>query len=233
VTTAPTKKRRTKAAAGVHRRARSVQDKDARRTALLDAARAALAETGYDEVTVGQVAAGAGVAKGTAYLYFTSKEALFLAVLVRELGDWLDVLQVALARRGSGDPGARVARTLARTLAARPVLIQLLSLLHGRLEPNTPAADILAFKRFLAERLGVSGRAIEAAAGLPEGRGVTLLLRAHALTIGLGSMSDPPAVVREVLAANRELAAFEVDFEKELAAALADMLRGWAAAAAS
>jgi len=62
---------------------------------------------------------------------------------------------------------------------------------------------------------------------------VTLLLRAHALTIGLGSMSDPPAVVREVLAANRELAAFEVDFEKELAAALADMLRGWAAAAAS
>lgn len=49
----------------------------ARRQAILDAALAVFAERGYEAARLDDVAARAGVAKGTLYLYFRDKEDLF------------------------------------------------------------------------------------------------------------------------------------------------------------
>lgn len=57
--------------------------KEARPQELLDAALALFVEKGYAATRLEEVAARAGVSKGTLYLYFDSKEALFKAV-VRE-----------------------------------------------------------------------------------------------------------------------------------------------------
>jgi AcrR family transcriptional regulator len=50
--------------------------REARREELLAAARAVLAEHGYERTTVSSIATRANVAQGTFYLYFPSKEAL-------------------------------------------------------------------------------------------------------------------------------------------------------------
>src|SRR5581483_8081518 len=52
---------------------------------ILDAARAVFSRDGYAASSVEDVAAEAGIAKGTVYLYFKSKEELYLAALLREL----------------------------------------------------------------------------------------------------------------------------------------------------
>src|SRR6516164_8107393 len=52
----------------------------ARRDQIIAAALACFARTGYHATTMADVAAQAGVSKGTPYLYFDSKEALFLAL---------------------------------------------------------------------------------------------------------------------------------------------------------
>jgi AcrR family transcriptional regulator len=57
-------------------RARKV-DADTRRQAILDAALSVFAEHGFEAARLDEVAARAGVAKGTLYLYFQDKEALF------------------------------------------------------------------------------------------------------------------------------------------------------------
>ena len=49
----------------------------ARRQAILDAALSVFAERGFEAARLDDVAARAGVAKGTLYLYFRDKEALF------------------------------------------------------------------------------------------------------------------------------------------------------------
>ncbi len=59
------------------RRARSDEDRQAKERAILDAALDVFAERGFAEARVEDVAARAGVAKGTIYLYFASKELLF------------------------------------------------------------------------------------------------------------------------------------------------------------
>lgn len=67
---------KTARAAGKHVRTRKVEPQ-ARRQAILDAALAIFAERGFDAARLDDVAARAGVAKGTLYLYFHDKEALF------------------------------------------------------------------------------------------------------------------------------------------------------------
>lgn len=55
--------------------------KEAKRAAIIAAAQAEFIAHGFAEARLARVAARAGVAKGTLYLYFDSKEALFDAVL--------------------------------------------------------------------------------------------------------------------------------------------------------
>lgn len=62
------------------------QPPDVRRRQILTAVAELLLENGYDPLTVSRVAERAGVAKGTVYLYFDSKQAL-IAALQAELWD--------------------------------------------------------------------------------------------------------------------------------------------------
>ncbi|WP_084464517.1 TetR/AcrR family transcriptional regulator [Microtetraspora fusca] len=58
-------------------------ERDRRAERILDAAGELLVAWGYPRVTVGDIARRAGVGKGTVYLHFSTKEVLFLTVLMR------------------------------------------------------------------------------------------------------------------------------------------------------
>ncbi len=63
---------------------------NAKRGAILDAARAVFSRDSYATSSVDDIAAEAGIAKGTVYLYFKSKEEMYHAALlhdIREFGD--------------------------------------------------------------------------------------------------------------------------------------------------
>jgi AcrR family transcriptional regulator len=69
-------------------------DAQTRRDQIVEVAMRHFAEHGYRGARVEDVAAEVGVAKGTVFLHFGSKEGLFLAAFeraVRELPAWLDV----------------------------------------------------------------------------------------------------------------------------------------------
>jgi AcrR family transcriptional regulator len=65
----------------------------ARRRAILDAALAVFAEHGYEAARLDEVAARAGVAKGTLYLYFKDKEALFESLIRNAVDPIVERLQ--------------------------------------------------------------------------------------------------------------------------------------------
>jgi AcrR family transcriptional regulator len=215
------------------RRARSADAKDLRRASLVAAAHAALRSASYEDVRMESVAAAAGLAKGTAYGYFASKEAMFLAVLVRELEEWFAELAKRLRAVKKRKAGAIVVvpSTIATTLSERPRLLALLARLHGQLETNTPEEGIRAFKTFLRDGLDRAGAVLDEILGVEVGAGARLLVMTHALAIGLGQMADPPEVVRRVVRSDPRLAVFECDFAAELASTLESVLRGWAATA--
>ncbi|GAA4199727.1 TetR/AcrR family transcriptional regulator [Microbispora amethystogenes] len=56
---------------------------DIRERAILDACEALLAQKGYDAMTVGDVAQGAGITRGALYFYFGSKQEVVAALVAR------------------------------------------------------------------------------------------------------------------------------------------------------
>ncbi len=68
------------------------QQFELREEAILDAVNDLLSDKGYDLMTMEDVAAAVGVAKGSLYKHFSSKEKLAAAVLSRLLRQTLDVL---------------------------------------------------------------------------------------------------------------------------------------------
>lgn len=208
-------------------RARREEDKDERRKALLDAARSLFEEQSYQHVKVADVAARAGFAKGTVFVYYPTKEALFLALCEHHLGAWMDALAAELEQARGRIGAPRAAKILAGSLAAEPTLVRLLALLGSVLEQEADVARIAAFKTRLVEGLARSGALLERkVATLPEGEGAHLLVRTYALVVGLHSLCEPSSNARRAIDENPHLGALRFDFEGELESALRLMLRG-------
>jgi len=71
--------------------------KDARPPEILDAALAVFAQKGFAATRLDDVAAKAGITKGTIYLYFDSKQALFEALARQSVGAQIDSVTAQLA----------------------------------------------------------------------------------------------------------------------------------------
>ena len=208
-------------------RARSQADKDLRRTHLVEATRQLFAQASFEAVTIAQVAEHAGVAKGTAYLYFANKETLFLELVRTELSDWLADLTARLKRLRSAEPASAVPRLLARSVSERATLRRLLVLLHSVIEPHIDEATARDFKLFLHELLTQAGTAIAARLpGLSAADAATLILQLHALVISVTQLADPPPVIAKVMAEDPNLQSLCIDFEPFLAATLTTLVRG-------
>jgi AcrR family transcriptional regulator len=199
----------------------------ARRAGLLAAAARRFEEVGYEATTMADIAADAGISKGATYLYFPSKESLFLKLLLLDFGEW----SAAVAERLESSRGRStrsVARALAVELDSRPRLLSLLTLLHPVLEAGADADSIVAFEQALLTKLAPLAGLLEARlADLRAGEGIRLLLRLRALVIGLAPLAGPPAAVREAISTERDLAVLAIDFERELADCLTALIDGW------
>jgi AcrR family transcriptional regulator len=164
-------------------RARNQDDKNARRETILTAAIQLLAARPFAAVTMADVAQACGIAKGTLYLYFSTKEELFVAALERELERWSDALTQTLAGRDRLDPRS-FAHVLTEALLGSPELVRLLALYHPLLEQNVPANARTRFEEVRRDRLDRVGTAIERTLQLRAGDGSKLVGRVHAFLAG-------------------------------------------------
>ena len=211
---------------GTQQRARSEHDKQQRRQAILDAALALYGERPFAAFAMADVAAAAGLAKGTLYLYFQTKEELFLALLEQLLADWFAELGAALDAGDEPWGAARGADLICTTLERRVALTRLLPIAASVLEHNIPLATARAYKERLLAWVAESGARLERRmAFLAPGDGAWVLFQVYALAVGLGQMADPAAVAREVLADER-MAPLRVEFGPAFRRALATLLRG-------
>ncbi|MGP3961083.1 TetR/AcrR family transcriptional regulator [Nonomuraea sp. 3N208] len=103
-------------------RLRDPQQRAERAARILDVAADLLLRHGYRRVTMDDVAAGAGIGKGTVYLHWKTREQLFSAVFAREVLAAMDELRQAVQQ----DPRAcllhRFARVYFLAIANRPLL---------------------------------------------------------------------------------------------------------------
>ncbi len=195
-------------------RARSDAQKQERRRDILDAARAHLTEAGFDGFSLGPLARAVGVARGTLYLYFRTREEVLLALYLEELRAWLEELESITEPKMGAEAFLRAVFTSA---TARTAFMELAPRVTGVLESHVEVESLIESKRLSAVLVEVAGRQTSLALALPAESGGPIAVALFALLIGVtqtmgvphrGEASLPPDVQELLLAGESAEAAF-------------------------
>lgn len=206
-------------------RARRPEQRLARREAILDAAEGLLAEAPVEQVSLRELSRRVGLGTSNVARYFPTREAVFLEVLDRARGQWLDDLEQRLAKV-TGDV-QRVADTIAASVAERPLLGELLSVLARILERNVDAGTVRDYKlRSRAHNERTASLLAGAFPGIDERQALELSAFAHELIMALWPLANPNDAVREALEDPR-LAASRIDLADRLSRALVVLVTGY------
>jgi AcrR family transcriptional regulator len=216
----------------VFQRARSEEQREARRQGILGAAAAMLAEMPVGEVTLNELSRRAGLAKSNVLRYFESREAVLLELLDSAWQDWLVQLDRDLA--GALDPAAPVtarcgqlAGAVAASLAARPMQCDLISAQAAVLEHNVSPQVAAQYKR--ASMTGIaalSGLMLRCVPELGELDAVKLAGVTVMTTGALWPHTQPSVAMLAAYEADPELAALRLDFTETLREVLEVMSAG-------
>lgn len=172
---------------------------------------------------VADIAADTGLAKGTVYRYFRSKEEIFFALLQEDFARVFQQLQLEITRlpQDATQAAQQFAVVYSQLLANIPTLLPLASMLNAVLEHKLPTAVLQQFKQLLAGALDALGALLASHfSQLSAQQGASLLLHNYALTLGLWQTLQYPPAVQALLRQDPSLASLQRDFTTELIAAI-------------
>jgi AcrR family transcriptional regulator len=177
-------------------RARTQEDKTFRRIQILDAAEKYFHQVGYEAFSMASLAKMAGVAKGTLYLYFTTREEVFLTLYNRSLVRWshsfTDQLNEPLT-------GQSYVETLYATAVADGSFIPLLTRLEHVIEHNVAIDSLIQSKRIFIAEVDRIAELTAPILSLTKAQASELIRTLGVLLVGASSTDQGPSLDNEEL----------------------------------
>jgi AcrR family transcriptional regulator len=213
-------------------RARSEEQREVRRRAILDAAAAMLAEMPVAQVTLNELSRRVGLAKSNVLRYFESREAVLLELLDSAWQEWLTGLGTDLdgaidAAALPAEQGDQLAAVLAASLAGRPVLCDLLSAQAAVLERNVSPQVAMTYKRAALADVTRLARLIHGYLGELGDHDAERLAAGAVLVAGaLWAHAQPSAAVLAAYEADPALAVMRTDFTATMREVLEVLIAG-------
>lgn len=207
------------------RRATAAAEKTARRHAIVSAAADLLSRWSLTDITMERVAARTGIAKGTVYLYFRTKEMLFLSLYEELHNRWQVDLREHLISADRPLEVREAARIISASLLREPLLLRLHAVALPELEKDLDFVTSAALIRQRERRLAKTASALkEKIPGIDIGQARHFLSQVGWVVAGLAqaaasATSAPPSGTRQ------EGIAARIDFTTELQSILTALLQ--------
>lgn len=127
---------------------------------IVAAARAAFEYLSFHDISMSFLAERTGLAKGTIYLYFETKESVFLAVLAHEIRNWFDTMHQSphldlIVHSGFQSPqnAEKIAGILAEATKKNMKMVELFAFLKPVLEEKISSTELSEFKDQVKEQM--------------------------------------------------------------------------------
>lgn len=205
-------------------RARDGDQKLARKQTLMDAGWQLFLESGQMP-SVSQVVQAAGLAKGTFYIYFKTKEELFLELMSGALSEFFQELNQSLSQKEIDLEG--YVDLFVRKFHKDHMLIKLGALMAGVLEQNTEEEAVKKFKMNLVCQLTNAAKLLhERFPVIDEKQAARMILRSYSVLLGVAQLI-PSTPIQSRLLEDPALEVLALDFAEESKAILRAL---WASA---
>ena len=183
----------------INQRARSSEQKALRRHAVLETAEVYFKEVGYEAFSMAQLAKKSGVAKGTLYLYFKTREELFLTLYEQSLVRWS---QIFIGSLSDTMTSKTYAQSLYKTTQADGVFLPLLIRLEHVIEHNVAILRLIESKRVFINQVEAVAAATSTALRLSTAQATEVVKTMGVLLIGATQTDQSPALDDEDLPAD-------------------------------
>ncbi|MBF9329421.1 TetR family transcriptional regulator [Mycobacteroides chelonae] len=212
------------------RRARSEEQREVRRQAILETASSMLSDMPVSQISLNELSRRTGLAKSAMVRYFESREAVLLELLDASLRCWVTEIVAELScdtRSGSAQERVdHLAALLSRSLRQHPVLCDLMTAQPGVLEYNVSPETLLCFRRSAHNTIAMYTDAIRDF--IPElgddARSVSL--STVVTSAALWMYAQPSASAVAACEAEPELADISLNFDDDLETMLARLITG-------
>lgn len=172
-----------------YQRARTEAEKSERRRSILAAADAHVRSAGFEAFSMAVLAKEAGIAKGTLYLYFETREEVLLSLYTEQLGTWCAALTERVA---PGVDDREFVRVFYECALADPVLLDLSARLGSVIEHNVSRERLIESKRSMREQLLPLAEHLQSCLKLKLGQGPALVGALMALLLGAAQIDAGP-----------------------------------------
>ena len=180
----------------MRRRARTQEQKYFRRMQILDAAEKHFHEVGYEAYSMASLAKLAGVVKGTLYLYFKTREEVFLTLHTRSLVRWshsfIDQLSADMTDHA-------YASAFYKTAMADGSFVPLLIRLEHVIEHNVAIESLIESKRVFIERVDHISEQTASVLNLTKAQASELVRTLGVLLVGATGTDQGPSLKGEAI----------------------------------
>ena len=180
----------------IKRRARSAEQKAQRRQTVLQVAERYFLEVGYEAFSMAQLAKRAGLVKGTLYLYFETREELFLTLYEQSLVRWS---RAFIGQLSGPLPSRNYAQALYDTAMADGTFVPLLVRLEHVIEHNVSIPRLVASKRVFIDQVAVLAKTSSLALTVPLAQASEVVKTMGVLLIGATRADQGPSLNNELL----------------------------------
>lgn len=213
----------------IKQRAITNEQKEERRQEILKVAKRLFQITPYSSLSMAQIAENVGVAKGTIFLYFKTKEELFLALSLQEYNLFSTKIHTGLSRYLDLSIDCSIkdfVDILHSAITENQTLLRLIAINSVILEQNIHFNTAFNFKKMLAEQTERTSILLEKVLPfLLPGEGRMIMLQMQALAIGIQHLSEPAPVIKQVLR-DEQFIMFRVNFTEFFCATVTTILKG-------
>ena len=183
----------------INHRARSSEQKALRRHAVLETAEVYFKEVGYEAFSMAQLAKKSCVAKGTLYLYFNTREELFLTLYEQS---FVRCSQIFIGSLSDTMTSKTYAQSLYKTTQADGVFLPLLIRLEHVIEHNVAIPRLIESKRVFINQVEAVAAATSTALRLSTAQATEVVKTIGVLLIGATQTDQSPALDDEDLPAD-------------------------------
>lgn len=189
----------TVATTPITKRARSQDQKHERRVAILNAADDHLRMVGFEAFSMAGLAKALGFSKGTLYLYFRTREEVFLALCDLKMTAWAGAFSQALQPNMQASEFCDAAFATAQQ---DPGLLPLMMRLNAVIEHNVSIEALVIAKRSMRNQMVQFANVTARSLNLTTEQGLELLRALMPLLVGAAQTDQGPALQDEDLPAD-------------------------------
>ena len=180
----------------INQRARSLEQKALRRRAVLQVAETYLLEVGYEVFSMSKLAKKIGLAKGTLYLYFQTREELFLTLYDQSLIRWS---QTFIDELSDSMTSKAYSQKLLSTASADGTFLPLLIRLENMIEHNVAIPRLISSKQVFILQVEALAKVTAISLRLSEAQAIEVVKTMGVLLIGATQGDQGPSLDHEEL----------------------------------